>query len=197
MEFDDVYGVGGGGVLLDEPVAGFFAFFDEVGADEGFVEGGVGGVDGAVGEDDGDAGVFGFFEDGVPAGLDDGGEGDDVDLLLDEGADGFDLVFLFLLGVGEFEVDSGLFGRVLDRLGVRGAPAGLRADLGEPECDLPVVRAGARTVTTAAGGQRAGQRGGQQDRRYLSPHFALLVIAVSANISATASRRPEVCLREC
>ena len=54
-----------------------------------------------------------------------------IDALRDERADGFDLVFLFLLGVGELEIDAALFGFVTNRLRFRRPPAAFGADLGE------------------------------------------------------------------
>ena len=93
-------------------------------------------VDGAVGQDDRDAGFLRFLQHRVPARFDDRRERDDVDLLLDEGADGLDLVLLLLLRVGEFQLDAGLGRGFLDRFGVGRAPAALGADLGEAEHDF-------------------------------------------------------------
>ena len=110
---------------------GLFALEHEVRAEERDVQALFLRLDGPVGEHHGDPGVTGFDEHGVPAGLDDGGEGDDVDALFDELADRLDLSLLLALGVREDQLDSGFFGSGLDRLCVGGSPTALGADLGE------------------------------------------------------------------
>ena len=135
------------GVLTDvfhDPAACAAAFFHEVGADQGDIEAGFGHVDGAVEEDDRDAGFLGFLQDVFKTGCDDGGEGDHVHALADEVADGLDLVFLLLLGVGERQLDVGaLGGFALDGVGAGLAPVALGSDLGESDLDLGVVALGA------------------------------------------------------
>ena len=133
LELHDVDLLGGVLVLVEHPEAGLLALLDEVGAEERLVERRVLAVDGTVGEHHGDAGRLGLVEHRVPAGLDDGREGDVVDALLDVGADRLDLVLLLLLRVGELELDARLVEGGLDVLGVGGAPARLRADLREPD----------------------------------------------------------------
>ena len=142
--------------VVDQPLAGLLALLDEVGADERHVERGVFGVDGAVGEDDGDLGALGLLEHGVPAGLDDRAERDDVHLLLDVGPDRLDLVLLLLLSVGELQVDAGSPRPSPGWTGVRGAPAALGADLGEPHGDRVVV--GGFAAATAVGAGAAAER---------------------------------------
>ena len=109
-------------------------------------------VDGAVGQDHRDLRRLGLAQHRAPAGLDHRREGDHVDLLRDEGADRLDLVLLLLLRVGELQLDAGLLGRRLDRLGVGGAPFALGADLREAEHDLALRE------------QRQRQAGGNQGR---------------------------------
>ena len=133
LELDDLNGLGRVGVLVDDPLAGLLALDDEVGAEERLVERVILRVDRTVGEHDRDAGRLRLVEHGVPAGLDDGRERDDVDLLLDVGADRLDLVLLLLLRVGELELDARLLEGRLDVLRVRGAPSALRADLREAD----------------------------------------------------------------
>jgi hypothetical protein len=138
--------------LVDDPLTGLLALDDEVGAEEAHVERLVLRVDRAVGQDDGDVGGLGLLEHGVPAGLDDRGERDDVDPLGDVGPDRLDLVLLLLLRVGELQVEAGLLGqRVLDGLRVGGAPAALRADLREADGDeVPAAPGVATGVGLAA-----------------------------------------------
>ena len=133
LELHDVDLLGRVLVLVEHPEAGLLALLDEVGAEERDVQRRVLAVDGAVGQHHGDAGGLGLVEHRVPAGLDDGREGDVVDALLDVGADRLDLVLLLLLRVGELELDARLLERGLDVLGVGGAPARLGADLGEAD----------------------------------------------------------------
>src|SRR5258708_18996303 len=52
-------------------------------------------------------------------------------------ADGLDLVLLLLLGVGELQGDGRRRRGVLDGLGVRGAPAGLRSEEHTSELQSP------------------------------------------------------------
>ena len=82
----------------------------------------------------------------VPAGLHHRGQQDGVHALGDEGADGADLVFLTLLGVGHAQVDAPLLGLFTGHAGLGGAPAGLRSDLGEadhyPIAVLPLAASG-------------------------------------------------------
>ena len=127
---DDVVDLGGVSEFGLGPVSGLLAFEDEIRADEGLVQAGIG-VNATVGQDDRDAGSLGLFEDCVPAGGDDGGEGDDVDLLGDGGLDGRDLLGLILLGRGEGQFDAELVGDVLVVGGVGGTPSTLRTNLRE------------------------------------------------------------------
>ena len=82
-------------------------------------------------------------------GLDHGRERDHVDFLRDEERSRLDLVFLFLLRIGEAQVDiAGRRGR-LDGFGVRGAPLAFGADLAEPStmrssCSARALAAGTR-----------------------------------------------------
>src|SRR5690606_7546929 len=58
---------------------------------------------------------------------------DSVNALGDEAADGLDLVFLLLLGVGELEVDAAFLGLLPGHGCLGGAPARFRADLREAD----------------------------------------------------------------
>ena len=138
--------------VLDQPAAGLAAFLDEVRAHEGDPQRVVLHVDGAVGQDDRDLRGLGFPQHGVPAGLDHRREGDHVHLLRDEGADRLDLVFLLLLRVGELQLDAGLLGGRLDRLGVGGAPFALGADLAEAQHDR-FLRPGPEAGSSAGEGR--------------------------------------------
>ena len=119
--------------FFGEPFGGHLAFGDEIGSDEGGVEGLVFDLDSAIDEDDGDLGFFGFTEDGIPAGFDYGSEDDGVDALGDESANGFDLIFLFSLGIGELQIDATFGGFVLDGLGFGASPGAFCADLSEAD----------------------------------------------------------------
>src|SRR5690606_37609969 len=126
LQFDDLALFGADGI--DQPLAGDAAFLDLVGGDGGEIEI-FGGIDATVEQDDGDLGFLGFGQDLIPASGDDRRHEDGIDTLGDEAADGLDLVFLLLLGVGEFEIDAAGLGFLLGYRGFSGAPAGLRADL--------------------------------------------------------------------
>jgi hypothetical protein len=65
----------------------------------------------------------------------------------DERAERLDLVFLFLLGVGELELDAAFLRLALDRVGVGGAPGAFGSDLGKAN----------REFVGGGGGQNAGQ----------------------------------------
>jgi hypothetical protein len=123
-------------IFFDQPAPGFAAFLQEVRSHEGHPQRVVLHVDRAVGEDHRNLRGLGLAQHRLPTGLDHGREGDHVDLLRDEGADGADLIFLLLLRVGEFEVDAGILGRGLDRFRVGGAPFAFGADLREAQHDL-------------------------------------------------------------
>ena len=103
-------------------------------ADEGDVERIVGHVDGPIQENDGNFRSLDFPEDGFPAGFDDRRKSNDIDALRDERAEGFDLIFLLLLRVGEFEFDAALFGFGLDRIGIA-----VRQPLSAPICEKPTT----------------------------------------------------------
>ena len=85
--------------LFEEELARAAALLDEVRAHEAGVERFVLRGDEPVHQNDGDAGGLGLGEHGVPAVLHDGREGNHVHPVGDEGADGVDLLFLFLIGV--------------------------------------------------------------------------------------------------
>ena len=147
--------------VLGDPLARGGALLAEVGADPCDVGVLDGGVDGAVDQHDRDAGVLDLLQDLVPAGLDHRGERDDVDVLGDEVPQRLDLVLLLLLRVDEVEVEAGLLGEArLDRLGVRGAPAALGAELGEAHADQ-VVTAVVATATGSGAARGHAQQGGQ------------------------------------
>ena len=159
---------------------------DEVGAEERHVQVVLLGVDGPVGEDHRDAGVPGLDEHGVPAGLDDRGEGDDVDALLDELADRLDLVLLLALGVGE---RSG-------RLRASAAASwidfvlAVRQPLSAPTWAKPIVyplRSGisiGRPASAVAAGAAVVAGGGARRRRRRRRRSAAALASVSANANA-------------
>src|SRR5690606_36184583 len=94
-EFNNLAAFGQEGVQF---VTGFAAFFDEVGAEVGGVKF-TRDVGTTVYHDDGDASIFGFLQNGFPTGLNNGGEADHVYTFGNVGADGGNLLFLFLLSV--------------------------------------------------------------------------------------------------
>src|SRR5690606_22098361 len=120
----------------------------------------------SVGQDDGDAGGLRLVEHGVPSGLDNRGERDVVDALLDVRADRLDLVLLLLLSVGELQLDTGLFEGRLDVLGVGGTPSGLRADLSEADDELVERLALSATRGITASAVAAGRAAGEAEQQH-------------------------------
>ena len=154
------------------PLKGAGALLQGIGADVGHIQGGVGG-NAAVYQHHGDAGVLGFLKHGVPAGLHDGAESDDIHVGGNEGADGLNLVLLLLLGVGELQGNAGVLGGLLDVVGVGGAPLAFGANLSEAHDNVgglllfafPIGGGGAAVVSgaaAAAGSQRQGHHKGKQ-----------------------------------
>ena len=149
--------------VLEQPAAGFAAFLDEIRADQGQIQRVVGYLDGAVGEDHRDVRGLGFAQHGLPAGFDHRRKRDDVDALRDERAQRLDLVFLFLLRVGEAQRDAGFGGGGLHGGGVGRAPFAFRADLAEAEHDgFGGFRAGRLGFATRTGHEQRGGHGGQR-----------------------------------
>ena len=122
--------------VLSQPVASQFAFDVAVGADECVVHGSVC-VDLTVSNDDGDASVLSFLQDGFPTCGLDGSQDDVVNTLLDGGTDSFDLDSVVVVAVDEHQVIAVLSGEdILIVLGVGGTPVRLVADLCETNNDL-------------------------------------------------------------
>jgi hypothetical protein len=91
----------------------------------------------------------------------DGAEGDHLDALLHERADRRDLLLLLAVGVGEFEVDVGGFGRILDGRRVGRPPPALGAHLGEAHGELTAGgRLAARRLSATARRQHTYRRDG-------------------------------------
>src|SRR5690606_7511341 len=98
--------------ILHQPVTGDLAFMHLIGGDGGEVKV-FRGIDLAVEQDDRNFRFLGFLQSRVPAGGDDRRDQDRINSLGDEAANGLDLVFLLLLGVGEFQRIAALFGFLL------------------------------------------------------------------------------------
>ena len=182
---DDVVGVE---VLGGEPVDGRFTFLGHVGDDGGNVQALVC-VDGAVKEDDLDAGGLRILQDGIPAGGAGSGDQQIVDLVLNELLGGCDLLVV-LEAVGERCVIAVFLGEHgLHVLVVGGAVAGLVGVVID-DADLDEVAAGGGGgVRGVAAGRRfrgllrAGAEGGdhcdgQEQGKNLFhvfvPHFQFL-----------------------
>ena len=121
LDVDDVVGLE---VLGSEPVNSGLAFLGHVGDDGSDIEALVS-VDGAVEEDDLDAGGLRVLQDGIPAGGTGSGDEQVVDLVLDELLGGSDLLVV-LQAVGEGSVIAVFLGEHgLQVLVVGGAVAGL------------------------------------------------------------------------
>ncbi|MNT09371.1 hypothetical protein D3C72_1441520 [compost metagenome] len=69
-----------------------------------------------------DLGFFGFLQHRRPAGGDNRCNEDGVNTLSNERSDRFDLVFLFLLRIGDFQRDTPLFRFLFRNLGFRRTP---------------------------------------------------------------------------
>src|SRR3954467_830369 len=159
LQFDGVAGLGADG--LRQPVAGDLAFVNAVGGHGGEIELLPGGIDVAVEQHDRNLGLLGFFQHRVPAGRDDGREEDRIDVLRDEGADRLDLVLLFLLRVGDLEIDLALGGLLLGDRGLGRAPAGFRSDLREADGELGGIRRQREQQRSRGAGRKEGFRGHQ------------------------------------
>ena len=130
QQLHDVHGPVGLHVV-DQPSRGASPFLHEVRAHEGHPERLVLHVDGAIGQEYGNARRFCLAQHGFPPGLDDWGKGNDIDLSRDEGPDCGDLFFRLPFRVDEDEIDPCLPRRGLDGLRVRQTPVALRPGLGE------------------------------------------------------------------
>ena len=142
---------------LLQPGRGLLSLPAEVGAHVGGIEAVVRHLDGAVHQNDGNPRRLGLLKHRVPAGDAQGHEEDAVHLLLDELADGGDLVLLLLAGVLKEEVIARLLREHgADGFGVGHPEAGLRPYLTDP--DDQELRGGLRLwlsgLPKAAGGQQ-------------------------------------------
>ncbi len=88
--------------------------FKKVRTDEGHVVV-FGNIRPAVNQNDRDAGLFGFLKNIIPAALDERCNPDDIHFLGDERSNGFDLVFLFLLGIRKSEFNPQVLRRLFNR----------------------------------------------------------------------------------
>ena len=164
-QFDDLqvlkpFAVG----LFHQERAGLAALGEEVRAHVAHVERRVFRDDEAVGQKHGDARVPRLGKHRVPALFDDGGEGDDVHLIGDEGADGLDLVLLLLLGVVVHQLHAGALGGLLDVARVAHAPGALAAELGKAQ-QHRILAAIARRILRGAPRRAAAQRQKQRQRQ--------------------------------
>lgn len=86
-------------------------------------------INGTVEEEDRDFGLFRLFQHRLPAGSHHRRNEDRVYPLGDKGAHRFDLVFLFLLTIGDLQRDTALGGFLFRDAGFCRTPAGFRTDL--------------------------------------------------------------------
>ena len=112
-----------------QPLADQLAFQHVVGGHGGHVEVFIFNINGAVEQEYRDFGLFRFFQYRFPAGRHHRSDEDGIDALSDERADGFNLVFLFLLRIGNLQSDTALRGFLLRDVGFCRTPARFRADL--------------------------------------------------------------------
>ena len=114
------------GAILTDPIK---ALFKKIGTDKRHKQ--IRGYRGAaIYHDNGDAGIFGLLENVIPTCFDQRRNANYIDLLSNERANSLDLIFLFLLGVRELQLDAQLRRRFLHRRGIGRAPFTLRAELG-------------------------------------------------------------------
>ena len=164
-----------------QPLAGEFSLEREVGADPRGVEVFIR-LHHPVDDDHRDPRFLRFLQNGLPPGLRDRRDHDVIHLLLDEIADGGDLLFLLLLRVAEHQAVSVVDGeRLLHRRGIGLPPVGLRADLGESDRDEIVLRKGVLAVviesSPAARKQGGDQHGGYGIRDLSSDYFLIFLQA--------------------
>ena len=161
LDVDDVVGLE---VLGSEPVNSGLAFFGHVGDDGSDIEALVS-VDGAVEEDDLDAGGLRVLQDGIPAGGTGSGDEQVVDLVLDELLGGSDLLVV-LQAVGEGSVIAVFLGEHgLQVLVVGGAVAGLvGVVVDDADLDERAVGSGGSLSSGVGGGLGGGIRGGGRGR---------------------------------
>ena len=119
--------------LLREPFAGHLPLGHKIRRDERGVKRLIRHAHAAIDEHHGNFRLLRFAQHRLPARLDDRREDDRIDALRDEAAHRLDLVLLFALRVGEFEVHAALLAFAFDRLRLRRAPRALRADLRETD----------------------------------------------------------------
>ena len=102
-------------------------------------------------------GILGFGQDSIPAGFNHWRQRNHIHTLLDAGADGRDLVFLLLLGIGEDQLlDAQLFGGLLERSRIGRAPVTFGAELREAHNQVrKCLRAGVADSAAGCGGSRA------------------------------------------
>ena len=86
-------------------------------------------MDVAVHKDHGNACIFCFQQNIVPAVFHDRRERNDIHLVGDKTADGSNLIFLLLLGILEHKADLIFFRLLHDVIGIPHPPRALRADL--------------------------------------------------------------------
>ena len=158
---DDVVGLE---VLGSEPVNSGLAFLGHVGDDGSDIEALVS-VDGAVEEDDLDAGGLCVLQDGIPAGGTGSGDEQVVDLVLDELLGSSDLLVV-LQAVGEGSVIAVFLGEHgLQVLVVGGAVAGLvGVVVDDADLDERAVGSGGGLSRGVGGGLGGGIRGGGRGR---------------------------------
>ncbi len=130
LQFNDIAGLAI--LLLDEPVGRYRPFVNTVRGDPRHEEGVIFDRDIAIQQEHGDLGLFCFLQYRVPACLHHGGNKDGVHALGNKGANGLDLVLLFLLGIGNLQGNAAFLCLALGHRGFCRPPAGLRPYLGEP-----------------------------------------------------------------
>ena len=122
--------------IFNDPTGRLATFFRAVGADVAAVQAVFRNRHLAVDENDGNLRGFRLFEDIFPARRHNWRQANDIHILRDERADGFDLVLLLLLRVGEQQFDAALRGLFLNGHRTCFTPIGFRANLAESHANL-------------------------------------------------------------
>ena len=104
---------------------------DAVGGDPGHEETVIFYRDIAIQQEDRDLGLFRLLQYRLPASLYHGGNKDGIHPLGNKGANGLDLVLLFLLGIGNFQDDAAFLGLALGDRCFCSSPPGFRTNLRE------------------------------------------------------------------
>ncbi len=115
--------------LFHQPVTNQLPFKHVVGGDGGHIERFVFYIDGTIEQEHRNFSVFRFLQNRLPSRRHDRSNKDGIHALGDKRAHGFDLVFLLLLTIGDFQGDAAFLSLAFRNVGFCRTPAGFRANL--------------------------------------------------------------------